>query len=108
MCEWDAGELLSGWWEKSRARLDDVGSSTAIRSEDEGAKAILDLRGPAIRASFTAWSTGMLEMAVAGGDQPVPDVFTEQCHGLSAAEAILDRWLLRLVALVGATSGARL
>jgi hypothetical protein len=108
MCEWDAGELLSSWREKSRARLDDVGASTAIRSEDEGAKAILDVAGPVVRASFTAWSTGMLEMTMAGGDQPLPDVFTEQCHGWSTAEAILDRWLLRLVAVAGATSGARL
>ena len=67
---------------------------------------MLELSGLLVRAAFTAWSTGMLEMTMAGGHQPVPDVFTEQCHGWSTAEAILDRWLLRLGAVAGATSGA--
>lgn len=109
MCEWDAGDLLAGWQARSRARLDDLGSVGAIARDDERAKAIFGLEGPVVRASFTAWSTGMLELvtsrAVGGGYQAAPEVFTEQCHGWSTAEAILDRWLLQLGVVASARPG---
>lgn len=100
MCDWDARELLSDWQARTRLDLARLGSSGAIRTDEEGRKALFDLTGPAVHASFTVWSTGILELALAAPSardrEGVPVVLTEQRFGRSAAQAVLDGWLIRL------------
>jgi hypothetical protein len=86
MCEWSAPELLRGWSERSATALGRLGA-VELRALDDGEQAILEVRGV---GSFTAWSSGLLELALPG------EVLTEQRHGVGAAEAVLDGWLARL------------
>jgi hypothetical protein len=99
MCDWTAPELLSSWSNQTLPDLERLGV-VDFREAEDGSKAILQLKGDALVASITAWSTGMLELisrATDGGPSTDPEVITEQRHARGQAVAVLDDWLQRLL-----------
>jgi hypothetical protein len=107
MCDWNAAELLGSWSDRALPDLERLGVLD-LREAEDGSKATLQLKGDAIAASITAWSTGMLELislATDGGPSTDPEVITEQRHARSQAVAVLDDWLRQLRRL-GAVSAS--
>jgi hypothetical protein len=90
MCDWSAVELLGSWRDRVQPELERLGALD-FRADEDGSKATLELKGGAVVASITAWSTGMLELI-----SSEPDVITEQRDSRALADAVLDGWLTRL------------
>ena len=57
MCDWNAGDLLGCWHQRSLPILEDLGTPV-FRELEDGWKAVVELKAPSFVASVTAWSTG--------------------------------------------------